>query len=93
MSYPVQVVLDQGNLAIRLREIREWLSKPHIPPGAFDDRMRSDFVQLRVDFMTLSDRLRALAERDPDHAREVRRYADDLNRAARDLRARDARAP
>ena len=55
MSYPVQVVLDQGNLAIRLREIREWLSKHNIEAGAFDYRMRRDFVQLRIDFTTLAD--------------------------------------
>ena len=55
MTYPVQVVLDQGNLAIRLSEIREWLSKHHIKTGSFDYRMRSDFVQLRIDFPTLGD--------------------------------------
>lgn len=40
----------------------------------------------------IADRLRALAERKPDICLELRRYADDLDRVARDLAARDMRA-
>ena len=38
----------------------------------------------------IAERLRALAEREPDIARELRRYADDLDRAAQKLTDRDA---
>ena len=40
----------------------------------------------------IAERLRAVAEREPDIALEVRRYADDLDRVARDLSAQDASA-
>ena len=40
----------------------------------------------------IADRLRVLAEREPDICLELRRYADDLDRVARDLAARDMRA-
>lgn len=40
----------------------------------------------------IADRLRAIAEREPDICLELRRYADDLDRVARDLAARDMRA-
>ena len=37
----------------------------------------------------IAERLRALAEGQPEIALELRRYADDLDRLARDLSARD----
>jgi hypothetical protein len=55
MTYPVRVVLDEGNLAIRISEVREWLNKSGIDPGAFQYRMTAGHVQSRVDFITLRD--------------------------------------
>ena len=55
MTYPVRVVLDEGNLAIRISEVREWLNKSGIDPGAFQYRMTAGHVQLRIDFVTLMD--------------------------------------
>lgn len=55
MTYPVRIVLDEGNLAIRISEVREWLSKHGIDPGAFQYRMAAERVQLRIDFVTLKD--------------------------------------
>jgi hypothetical protein len=53
--YPVQLILDDGNLAISLAEIRDWFSRQGLEPGAFQYRMQADHVRLRVDFTTLTD--------------------------------------
>jgi hypothetical protein len=53
--YPVRIIFDEGNLAIRLSEVREWLERHVIDPGAMRYRMASDRVELRIDFATLND--------------------------------------
>ena len=55
MTYPVRVVLDEDNLAIGISEVREWLNKHRIDPGAFQYRMAAEHVQLRIDFVTFND--------------------------------------
>ena len=55
MTYPVQIVLDEGNLTVRLREIREWLNRHSVDPGALKYRMFADRVQLRIDFIAFQD--------------------------------------
>ncbi len=61
MTYPVRVVLDEGNLIVSISEVREWLNKRDIDPGAFQYRMTSGHVQLRIDFITLRDAARFAA--------------------------------
>ena len=58
MTYPVRVVLDEGNLAVSISEVREWLNKRDIDPGAFQYRMTAERVQLRIVFITLRDATR-----------------------------------
>jgi hypothetical protein len=53
--YPVQVVIDQGNLAIKLREVKEWFEQEGLEPGAFQYRLAADHVRLRIDFTSLQD--------------------------------------
>ena len=55
MTYPVRIVLDEGNLANRISEVREWLNKNDIDPGAFQYRMAAGHVELRIDFVSLRD--------------------------------------
>ena len=55
MTYPVRLVLDEGNLAIRIAEIREWLRKGRIDPGSLRYRLAADRVELRIDFTALGD--------------------------------------
>ena len=55
MTYPVRIVLDEGNLANRISEVREWLNKHGLDPGAFQYRMAAEHVELRIDFVTLRD--------------------------------------
>ena len=55
MTYPVRVVLDEGNLIVSISEVREWLNKRDIDPGAFQYRMATEHVELRIDFFTLRD--------------------------------------
>jgi hypothetical protein len=58
VTYPVRVVLDEGNLAVSISEVREWLNKHGIDPGAFQYRMTAGHVQLRIDFVTLREAAR-----------------------------------
>src|SRR5260370_38811475 len=55
VTYPVRIVLDEGNLANRISEVREWLNKHDVDPGAFQHRMAAERVELRIDFVTLRD--------------------------------------
>ena len=34
MTYPVRVVLDEGNLVVSISEVREWLDEHEIDTGA-----------------------------------------------------------
>jgi hypothetical protein len=54
----VRVVLDEGNLAVSISEVREWLNARGIDPGAFQYRMTAGHVQLRIDFVTLREAAR-----------------------------------
>jgi hypothetical protein len=56
--YPVQVVLGNGSLAIRLGEIMEWFEHRGIEPRNIQYRMATDHISLRVD---LADRTEATA--------------------------------
>ena len=53
--YPVQIVLDEGNLAIRLAEIIEWFDEWQLGPGKFQYSMAAGHVELRIDFAYRSD--------------------------------------
>ena len=53
--YPVQIVLDEGNLAIRMSEIFEWFEREGLEPGAFNYSMATEHVRLRIDFTSLTD--------------------------------------
>ena len=55
MTYPVRVVLDEGNLVVSISEVREWLNEHEIDTSAFQYRMSAGHVELRIDFVTLSD--------------------------------------
>ena len=55
VTYPVRIVLDEGNLANRISEVREWLNKHGLDPAAFQYRMAAEHVELRIDFVTLRD--------------------------------------
>ena len=55
MTYPVQIVLDEGNLTVNLREIREWLDRHAVDPATLKYRMSANRVQLRIDFIALKD--------------------------------------
>ena len=48
--YPVHLRLDDGNFAIRLAEIRDWLQRHRIDPGLLHYRLGADHVRLRVEF-------------------------------------------
>lgn len=58
MTYPVRLILDEGNLTIRIAETREWLRKRGIDPGSLHYRLAAERVELRIDFMTLGDAAR-----------------------------------
>jgi hypothetical protein len=51
--YPVQIVLDEGNLAIQLREVQEWFHREGLEPGALNYRLAAAHVRLRIDFTSL----------------------------------------
>jgi hypothetical protein len=55
VTYPVRIVLDEGNLANRISEVRDWLNKHGVDPGAFQYRMAAQHVELRIDFVTLKE--------------------------------------
>jgi hypothetical protein len=55
VTYPVRVVLDEGNVAVGISEVREWLNEHEIDTGAFQYRMSAGHVELRIDFITLTD--------------------------------------
>jgi hypothetical protein len=40
--YPVQVIIDQGNLAIRLREVKDWFAQEGLEPGIFQYRLAAN---------------------------------------------------
>jgi len=48
--YPVQFRLDDGNFAVRLAEIRDWLHQHRIDPGLLHYRLGADHVRLRIEF-------------------------------------------
>jgi hypothetical protein len=48
--YPVQVILDEGNLVIRLAEIIEWFDERQLGAGKFQYSMAAGHVDLRIDF-------------------------------------------
>jgi len=48
--YPVHFRLSDGNFAVRLTEIREWLQQHRIDPGLLHYRLAADHVRLRIDF-------------------------------------------
>ena len=58
MTYPVRLILDEGNLTIRIAEVREWLRQREIDPGSSRYRLATDRVELRIDFTTLRDAAR-----------------------------------
>ena len=53
--YPVQLLLDETNLAIRMSEITEWLDRRGIKPDALQYRMAANHVEMRVDFASSDD--------------------------------------
>ena len=55
MTFPVRVMLDGGDLTIRIAEIREWLNKRGVDPGAFQYRLAEEHVELRIELITLKD--------------------------------------
>ena len=58
--YPVHLRLDDGNFAIRLGMIRDWLQRHRIDPGLLHYRMGADDVRVRIEFTK------------PDHATAFR---------------------
>ena len=48
--YPVQILIDEGNLAIRLAEIIEWFDERQFGAGRFQYSMTAGHVDLRIDF-------------------------------------------
>jgi hypothetical protein len=48
--YPVHLRLNDGNFAIRLTEIRDWLQQRRIDPGLMRYDLGADHVSLRIDF-------------------------------------------
>jgi len=48
--YPVQFRLAEGNFAIRLAEIRDWLQYRRIDPNLLHYRIGADHVQVRIEF-------------------------------------------
>jgi hypothetical protein len=48
--YPVRLRLTDGNFAIRLAEIREWLQQHRIDPGLMRYDLGADHVRVRVEF-------------------------------------------
>jgi len=48
--YPIQFRLEDGNFAVRLAEIRDWLNKHRIDPGLLHYRLGVDHVRLRIEF-------------------------------------------
>ena len=55
MTYPVQIVLDEGNLMVGLREIDDWLNTHAVRSSTLRYKMFADRVQLRIDFNSLKD--------------------------------------
>jgi hypothetical protein len=53
--YPVQVVLDSGDIRAQLAEIRQWFDCQDLAPGAFHYSVGSQVVRLRIEFNNLSD--------------------------------------
>jgi hypothetical protein len=53
--YPVQVVLGDGSLAIRLGEIIEWFEHRGIEPKNIRYSMAADHIRLRVDLPRRAD--------------------------------------
>jgi hypothetical protein len=49
VTYPVRVVLDEGNLVVSILEVREWLNEHEIDTSAFQYRMSAGHVELRID--------------------------------------------
>jgi hypothetical protein len=47
--------MDEGNLVVSISEVREWLNEHEIDTSAFQYRMSAGHVELRIDFVTLSD--------------------------------------
>jgi hypothetical protein len=52
--YPVQFRLEEGNFAVTLAEIREWLSQQRIDPGSLNYQLDADQVRVRLEFTTPS---------------------------------------
>ena len=50
MPNTVQIILDEGNLAIRMSEIDEWLHERGFTPNIIQNRMTGSQVQLRLHF-------------------------------------------
>jgi hypothetical protein len=48
--YPIQFRLEDGNFAVRLAEIRDWLNKHRIDPSLLHYRLGVDNVRLRIEF-------------------------------------------
>ncbi len=55
MTYPVRVVLDEGNITVSISEVHEWLNEHGLDTGSFQYRMSAGHVELRVDFTTLDE--------------------------------------
>ena len=55
MTYPVQAFLDEGDFAVRLKEIGEWLDRHAVHPATLRYRTFADRVQVRIDFIALRD--------------------------------------
>jgi hypothetical protein len=53
--YPVQVVLGDGSLAIRLGEIIEWFEHRGVEPRNIRYSMAADHIRLRVDLPRRAD--------------------------------------
>ena len=53
--YSVQFQIDEGNFAIRLAEVRDWLRRHRIDPARLHYRMAADHVQLRIEFAKPND--------------------------------------
>lgn len=53
--YPVQFDIDEGNFAIRLAEVRDWLRQHRIDPARLHYRMGPDHVRLRIEFAKSHD--------------------------------------
>ena len=52
--YPVQFRLEEGNFAVILSEIRDWLSQQRIDPGSLHYQLGANHIRVRLEFMTPS---------------------------------------